>query len=56
MVRYSGAEHTDGIDICSKNLGASFPEGIFVVQDGLNRDGDETNFKFVSVAEILANL
>ncbi|MGC9329194.1 MAG: phytase, partial [Candidatus Hinthialibacter sp.] len=51
-----GAEHTDGIDICSRNLGPSFPQGIFVVQDGLNQGGDETNFKYVSVDDILVHV
>ncbi|MGD9978231.1 MAG: phytase [Bacteroidales bacterium] len=43
-------EETDGIDVCNCYLGNRFPNGIFVVQDGLNTNGKDTlnqNFKIV---------
>ena len=55
-----GTEDTDGLDVVSAPLGASYPMGLLVVQDGVNTaaDGSEANqnFKFVSwqdVAEAL---
>ena len=55
-----GTEDTDGLDVVSAPLGASYPMGLLVVQDGINTaaDGSEANqnFKFVSwqdVAEAL---
>lgn len=51
-----GAQHSDGIDVSNRNLGDRFPEGIFVAQDGINRDGDPTNFKYVSMKDILLEL
>lgn len=41
-----GASDTDGIDVTSASLGAAFPSGMLVVQDGDNA-GRNQNFKFV---------
>jgi 3-phytase len=41
-----GVDHTDGIDITSKPLGAAFPGGVFVAQDNTNSGGNQ-NFKLV---------
>lgn len=46
-----GAENTDGIDVISSSLGASFPLGLLAVQDGFNDTGNQ-NFKFVAWEEI----
>jgi 3-phytase len=45
-------EDTDGIDVTMANLGAAFPEGVFVAQDGLNDQGNQ-NFKLVPLQLIL---
>ncbi|MBI5031574.1 MAG: phytase [Chloroflexi bacterium] len=37
---------TDGIDVTTVNLGAAFPYGVFVAQDGANDNGNQ-NFKLV---------
>jgi 3-phytase len=37
---------TDGIDATAANLGAAFPQGVFVAQDGKNQGGNQ-NFKLV---------
>ncbi len=45
-----GVEETDGIDVTSTRLGAKFPSGLFVAQDGFNYDHDtlsNQNFKLV---------
>jgi 3-phytase len=45
-----GVAETDGIEVCSFPLGTHFPHGVFVAQDGFNKDGDENlnqNFKLV---------
>jgi 3-phytase len=45
-----GVEETDGLDVCSLPLGANYPHGILVVQDGLNYDDmslSAQNFKIV---------
>ncbi len=50
-----GVEETDGIEITSTYLGAKFPKGILVVQDGFNYDGHKKksqNFKIISWEEI----
>lgn len=48
-----GTEETDGIAASSTALGAGFPAGIFVVQDGRNAPrGEAQNFKFVDWREI----
>jgi 3-phytase len=39
--------NTDGIDVTNFNLGPAFPQGLFVVHDGNNENGDKTNFKYV---------
>lgn len=41
-----GTSSTDGIDATSLALGAQFPEGMFVAQDGRNDSGNQ-NFKLV---------
>lgn len=38
---------TDGLDICTGNLGPDFPKGALVVHDGDNPDGETSNLKFV---------
>jgi len=38
---------TDGIEVTNFNLGPTFPQGLFVAQDGHNDDGNQ-NFKLVS--------
>jgi len=52
-----GVSETDGLDVTSAPLGAQFPDGLLVVQDGRNLSPRERqNFKFVSwraVAEAL---
>ena len=45
-----GTEETDGIDIYSGYLNEDFKHGLFVAQDGYNKDGDKAlpqNFKLV---------
>jgi len=41
-----GTSSTDGIDVMSAPLGAGFPNGLFVAQDGDNDSGNQ-NFKLV---------
>jgi 3-phytase len=52
-----GASETDGLDVVGAPLGAKFPEGLLVVQDGRNLSPRERqNYKYVSwrdVAEAL---
>jgi 3-phytase len=52
-----GASETDGLDVSSAPLGAAFPNGLLVVQDGRNiTPTEKQNFKFVSwrtIAEAL---
>jgi len=44
-----GASETDGLDVVSAPLGADFPAGMLVVQDGRNlMPAERQNFKFVS--------
>ncbi|WP_026370739.1 phytase [Kallotenue papyrolyticum] len=50
-----GITHTDGIDVNNSALGASFPGGLFVVQDSSN-DGQHQNFKLVDWRDIAAVL
>jgi len=50
-------EDTDGLDVTTAALGAAFPGGVFVAQDGANFDGPNRvranqNFKLVSWAAI----
>lgn len=45
-----GVEETDGIEAISVPLGEQFPNGIFIVQDGFNRDNGKLkvqNFKVI---------
>jgi 3-phytase len=54
--KYDGIEETDGIDVSSTAMGHEFPKGIFVAQDGFNKDGNKNvnqNFKIVSFEKIL---
>ena len=57
---FDGSEETDGIDVFSGALGAKFPFGLFVCQDGYNKDsnGDAVpqNFKLVDWRQIAAAL
>jgi 3-phytase len=51
-------EETDGIAVTNTALGNAFPDGVFVVQDGYNYDGENPenqNFKYVDWRKI-ANL
>lgn len=41
-----GVTGTDGIDVTSVALGTHFPQGLFVVQDGMNDQGNQ-NYKLV---------
>lgn len=47
-----GAEETDGIDVTTASLGAAFPQGVFIAQDGFNDKGNQ-NFKLVPLQLIL---
>jgi 3-phytase len=47
-----GTSDTDGIDVAATPLGASFPSGVFVAQDGENDEGTQ-NFKLVPLDQIL---
>ena len=55
-----GVTHTDGIASTSLNLGASYPMGLFIVQDDENYDSGKTfrgqNFKLISWNVILSRL
>ncbi len=54
--KYDGVEETDGIDMTSANLCNEFPKGIFVVQDGFNKDNGinvNQNFKIISAEKVL---
>lgn len=46
-----GTSDTDGLDVTNVNLGATFPEGLFIAQDGTNTGGNQ-NFKLVSWGDI----
>lgn len=50
-----GAEETDGIDVTTKNLGAKYPGGLFVAQDGKNGRRPQ-NFKLVRWDTILQSV
>jgi 3-phytase len=41
-----GVQDTDGIDVTAAGLGAGYPDGLFVAQDGNNARGNQ-NFKLV---------
>ena len=50
-----GVSETDGLDVVSAPLGAKFPDGLLVVQDGRNLSPRERqNYKFVSWRDIAA--
>ena len=50
-----GAEETDGLDVSSAPLGAAYPKGLLVVQDGFNRgDQGRQNFKLVDWRKVEA--
>lgn len=52
---YDGVEETDGIEATYLPLGAMFPKGVFICQDGYNYDGEtkvSQNFKLVDWREI----
>lgn len=51
-----GVEGSDGIDITNRNLGVQFPKGLLVVHDGLNLGGDETNFKYISMENLIKQI
>jgi 3-phytase len=52
-----GVSETDGLDVVSAPLGARFPDGLLVVQDGRNLTPRERqNFKYVSWREIAKSL
>lgn len=48
-----GVSDTDGIDVTGAALGADWPDGLFVAQDGENEGGNQ-NFKLVSWGDIAA--
>lgn len=51
-----GSQETEGLDVVSANLGADYPTGLLVTQDGFNTtpDGSDENqnFKYTSWADI----
>ena len=51
-----GSEETDGIDVVSEAIGDIYPEGIFICQDGFNKDKDGNpvpqNFKITDWRKI----
>jgi len=48
-----GASETDGLTVTSANLGAEYPQGMLVVQDGRNFLPEENqNFKYVNWQDI----
>ena len=48
-----GASETDGLEVTSLNLGARYPEGLLVVQDGRNvMPAEHQNFKLVDWRDI----
>jgi 3-phytase len=52
-----GVSETDGLDVVSGPLGARFPDGLLVVQDGRNLSPRERqNYKFVSWRDIAGAL
>ena len=51
-----GVEETDGLDIYSWPVGDAFPNGLAMVQDGFNYNGDELksqNFKLIDLGKVL---
>jgi 3-phytase len=52
-----GVSETDGLDVVSAPLGAEFPQGLLVVQDGRNlAPTARQNFKYVSWADVMKAL
>lgn len=55
-----GASETDSIDVTNIALGSEFPNGAFIVQDGMDTTADpddiETNFKWVKWEDIAEGL
>ena len=51
-----GSSETDGLEVTSAALGADFPAGLLVVQDGRNLAATGQNFKLVSWADVLTAL
>lgn len=52
-----GASETDGLEVTSANLGADYPEGLVVVQDGRNLGPrDKQNYKLLSWRDIRESL
>jgi 3-phytase len=52
-----GVSETDGLDVVSAPLGARFPAGLLVVQDGRNlAPRERQNFKYVSWRDVAAAL
>lgn len=48
-----GVSETDGLEVTSANLGAAYPNGLLVVQDGRNQmPGAPQNFKLVDWREV----
>lgn len=52
-----GTGETDGLDVTSSAVGADYPQGLLVVQDGRNEPaGERQNFKLVSWRDVAAAL
>jgi 3-phytase len=48
-----GAQETDGIEVTSMSIGADYPDGMLVVQDGFNAPrGTPQNFKLIDWRDI----
>lgn len=58
--KIDGTEDTDGIDLLNLRLNDTFPNGVFIAQDGKNTDENGKiqcqNFKFVNLNDIILNL
>jgi 3-phytase len=55
--RVDGTSATDGLAVTSRPIGAHYPDGLLVVQDGSNvPSGQHQNFKLVSWREVLSAL
>ena len=46
----AGVKQTDGLDVTNITLGEAYPQGLLVVQDGVNQP--KPNFKFINPTEI----
>jgi 3-phytase len=52
-----GSSETDGLDVVSAPLGAGYPAGLLVVQDGRNlMPAQRQNFKYVSWQDVMKSL